>query len=114
MTLKNKRGYARNYNGSPIIFSNFNSDRYCNAFMRNFSVDGMHFISDNALRPGSNISIEFIDQSLNVKNTSPIKVVVQAKVIWCKKVADESGYGIGVRFYKTMKQYSPVISRKEQ
>lgn len=114
MTKKIKRGYARNYKGAPIIFSNFGDDRYNNALMQNFSVDGMQFISNNSIRPGSDISIEVITQSPIGKNAGPIKWNGKAKVVWCKQMPDESGYGVGVRFYKTVEQYSPAISRKEE
>ena len=114
MTLTIKRGYARNYKGAPIIFSNFGDDRYNNALMQNFSVGGMHFVSNSAIRPGSNISIEVITQSPNGKIAGPIKWNYKAKVVWCKQMPGESGYGVGVRFYKTMEQYSSAIRRKEK
>ena len=101
MILKKKRGYARNYNGAPIIFSNFGDDRCNNAFMQNFSVDGMHFVSHDAIKPGSDISIEVINRSLNEETASPAEAS-RAKVVWCEPMSDESGYGIGVRFYRTM------------
>jgi hypothetical protein len=103
MNLKKNRGYARNYNGAPIVFSNFGDDSYNNAFMQNFSVDGMHFISNDAIRPGSDIRIEVINQGLNgEENRDPINETGRAKVVWCKPMSDESGYGVGVRFCRTM------------
>ena len=114
MTLTIKRGYARNYKGAPIIFSNFGDDKYNNALMQNFSVGGMHFVSNSAIRPGSDIIIEVITQSPSGKNAGSIKWNSKAKVVWCKQMPDESGYGVGVRFYKTMEQYSPVINREEK
>jgi len=102
MTLNKKRGHSRNYKGVTIIFSDLGDDRYNNAFVQNFSVGGMHFISDNAVRPGSDISIKVINQSLNGENEGPIDGTGRAKVVWCKQMPDESGYGVGVRFYKIM------------
>ena len=103
MSLKKKRKFARNYNGGPISISALDNKISNNAMMDNYSVNGMNFITDFAVRPGSDINIEVLKQSLENNLPNPLNDF-SAKVIWCKQLSDEAGYAIGVRFKKMMDQ----------
>ncbi len=103
MYLKKKRAFARNYNGGPITIFEVDNKMSNNAMMDNYSVNGMNFITGFAVRPGSDIRIEVLNQPL--ENNPPNSLNdFHAKVIWCKQLSDDAGYTIGVRFKKTMDQ----------
>ncbi len=101
MSIYTKRGYARNYNGAQIIFANSDTEKYTNAIMYNCSVDGMYFISEKALLPGSLIDIEIMDQPVSCKISGENGRGYCAEVKWCKKLSGSQHYGVGVRFFKS-------------
>lgn len=95
-----RRVKARNYYEAPILFADFTSGYYYDGVMKNCSMDGMHFISDFPVKPGSNIYIE------TMVDSTPITFVPQdydcydAEVKWCREITDCETlfYGIGVQF----------------
>ncbi len=104
MTIYTNRGYARNYNGAHIMFANSDTDKYTRAIMYNCSVDGMYFISEKALLPGSFIDIEIMDQPVACKIPGVNGRGYCAEVKWCKKMSGSKHFGVGVRFFKTSKK----------
>jgi len=91
MSLKKKRKFARNYNGGPITIFEVDSKTSNNAMMDNYSVNGMNFITDFAVRTGSYIDIEVLNQPIENNPRNSFNDF-HAKVIWCKQLSNDAGY----------------------
>lgn len=96
------RAYERFNHEAPIIHAEHDSDDYHAARMYNYSMDGMCFVSNTALDPGSDINIKMEYHTPMIYG--PIsKENYRARVKWCKAVRDvyASYYGkfeVGVKY----------------
>lgn len=116
MSIKNKRGFARNYNGGPIaIYSDdvqSGGHKAVPAMMNNYSVKGMNFISTFAVTPGTDITIE-VGQHPVKKNAKGCLQDFSAEVIWCERLSGDSGFNVGVRFKSPVEfRDNVLINRK--
>jgi len=100
MRLHRNRGFARNYNELPIMFTDFITDERTKAIMSDCSVAGMCFVTKKSLEPEANVFIE-TDRSLS-GGRFPMagKGGVRAEVMWCKALNEGLRYYVGVKFHK--------------
>ena len=101
MTMHINRGFARKYNKAPILFSDNGNAQLTAAIMHDYSVDGMHFISDFFVKPGSDISIEIPDKTYHSHIPENLCNTRQAQVVWCRKSNSNTRFGVGVRFSRS-------------
>lgn len=115
MNAFKKRSYSREENEAPILiltkgdYASYMKNRYyyISAQMRNCDKGGMYFESDDAIQPGSNISIKMIDEhSSDDDHGSGVYRVHYARVVWCKEIDRVEGkcYGIGAQILETVVQ----------
>jgi len=105
MPLYINRGFARKYNKAPILFADNHNDRFISATMHNVSIDGMHFVSDTFLKPGSDIRVALPDEEIQDKSPGIfICDTHRAQVVWCEKANSGTRFKVGVRFSKTPAQ----------
>ena len=103
MTMHINRGFARKYNKAPILFSDNGNPQSTTAIMYDYSVDGMHFISDFFIRPGSDICIEILDKTYHSHIPENLCNTRQAQVVWCRKSNSHARFAVGVRFSRSAK-----------
>lgn len=101
MTMYINRGFARKYSTAPILFANNGAEQFNAAIMHNYSIDGMHFMSDIFVKPGSDICIDIPDKTYHGRIPDNLCNTSQAQVVWCKKSNDNTRFGVGVRFSKS-------------
>ena len=100
-----KRSYARCNFEAPVTCAAFNSDRFYRAKTTNHSRDGIFFLSDFPLKPGSRIYIRVEkDTSLwsaqKFCGCGSIRCLGLAEVKWCNEQtsAHNYHYGIGLKY----------------
>ena len=79
-----------------IMLSDVSLDYYCYAQLGNVSGDGMYFESENALKPGSEIDIQFDNPPFKASPKN-----YRAIVRWCKPLSEDESihsYGVGVKY----------------
>lgn len=94
-----KRAYSRDAYETPIMFANYNTEKYYHAKMYNRSLGGMYFESEKALHPGSDICIKIVNHSSD-KSGPEAFTAYRARVRWCKKRSKTgiSCYGVGIQY----------------
>lgn len=103
MTANTKRGYARSYLQTPIMYAPANTDDYLKAITYDNSVAGMSFETEHFLQPGTDIRIKMINDEPDPHFSPEAYKIYRAQVKWCKKILDDKNsfcYGIGVKFRK--------------
>lgn len=101
MTANTKRGYARSYLQTPIMYARTNTEDYYKAIMYDNSVAGMSFEAEQFLQPGTDIRIKMINDEPDPLYSPEAHKVYRAQVKWCKKIPgdkDRFCYGIGVKY----------------
>ena len=98
MSYISQRAFFRNDHAAHIMYSDHETVEYRRAKMFNFSVGGMSFEADKALRPGVNIHIKMTEASLGAWPEDC--EYYMAEVRWCeeKEGSDTPSYAVGVRF----------------
>jgi len=78
--------------------------------MYNQSEDGLYIEIDRALQPGSNVSLKMV--AAKVDHPENVYYMHDGRVIWCKKVDDEtSRFGVGVKVLRKVVQAKVLTSR---
>ena len=97
MPANTKRSYARCVCEVPIMYTDYDTEKYHHAKIYNSSLGGMYFESDHSLQPESDIYIKMINYAPDAPGPEAYRTY-RAKVKWCKKI-DKSisyRYGIGI------------------
>ena len=97
-----RRVFERYDNDAPVVYAYHDTDRFFQAVMCNYSIEGMCFQTSKAVDPGSDVYIM-------MENYSPDTVHADlyegyfAEVRWCQKLSSPAPprYQVGVRYYKT-------------
>jgi hypothetical protein len=97
-----RRVFERYDNDAPIVYAYHDTDRFFQAVMCNYSIEGMCFQTSKAVDPGSDVYIM-------MENYSPDTVHADlyegyfAEVRWCQQLSSPAPprYQVGVRYYKT-------------
>ena len=99
MSRFTRRTYLRRYLKAPIEFSGNVNDEGRQALVSDCCKEGMHFISDVYLEPGSIIWVRPCDQTSLLWDDER-KTACQARVIWSRRCVKNKGEGfsIGVQF----------------
>lgn len=87
-----------------VLYSHFNSDRYVNTRVLNFSNIGAYMESDRFIKPGSSLLIRLNNiqaQAIPADKNVFLKTTVLAEVKWCSEISNrtEFQYGIGLRYF---------------
>jgi len=78
--------------------------------MYNQSEGGLYIEIDRALQPGSNVSLKMV--AAKVDHPENVYYMHDGRVIWCKKVDDEtSRFGVGVKVLRKVVQAKVLTSR---
>jgi non-heme chloroperoxidase len=93
-----ERNYKRISFQTPVIFSNTRLGIHSQGESLNYSLSGIQFLTETALKQGADIDLKLIDIAPGFNGPQP-NSEHKAKVIWCKKEKDTS-YDIGARFYE--------------
>lgn len=108
-----KRASTRCNYKAPVTCACFNSDRFYRAKTTNHSRDGIFFLSNFPLQPGSHIYIrvEKDASSASAQNVCPcgaIRHLGLAEVKWCDELspAHKYQYGIGLKYREPANRYS--------
>ncbi len=101
-----QRKFSRTQYHALIAFAKSGSDFYHQANLESYSLGGLHFTSNVEIKPGSDITIKWIDSvpDMDSANGNDFR---RAKVIWYKQREDRSLYDIGVK----CSEKSATISR---
>ena len=97
-----RRVFERHDNDAPIVYAYHDTDRFFQAVICNYSIEGMCFQTSKAVDPGSDVYIM-------MENYSPDTVHADlyegyfAEVRWCQQMSSPAppGYQVGVKYYKT-------------
>jgi hypothetical protein len=103
---RERRLDERFVSNAPIVFSFF-STRFWHereSTTRNHSKDGMCFVSDQPLTPGTNLFIrvaEHPDSDSGIDQGAGLRSSTLANVKWCRDLSDGQRicYCVGVRYY---------------
>ncbi len=100
-TITNRRGFFRYDVEAPIRYSDYGSDNFIDAKLRNCSSGGLYFTSDLPIGPGSYVSIMMAENALETAWPQYCRGCC-AEVIWCNSVEgdDEERYRIGAQYYE--------------
>ena len=92
-----QRDEMRQKHESPILIEEFQSGKYYEGRMVNYSTCGMSLQSDFRLEPGTDIFIGIENSPYSANHD-----IYRAQVIWCKELPDDTTFfrfGIGVKYY---------------
>ncbi len=97
-----RREYVRNDVDIPVSFSEKDVEFLYSARLCDLSKSGMRFISDTALKSGSEISIKPEDPFPDMLSRPQPDDSYHAEVKWCRENTDINipGYTIGVKYYE--------------
>ena len=94
--IDENRKAARIKQKGVIMLSDETSEYYYYAQLGNVSGDGMYFESENALKPGSEIDIQYDNPPFKASPKN-YRAIVQ----WCKPLSEDDSlhaYGVGVKY----------------
>jgi hypothetical protein len=99
-----KRSGCRHCQNAILSWAYFNSDKYFDAKMLNYSEGGLYFESDSAPLPKTGLYIrieENLDETSKVGVHAGFRMMTLGEVRWCHKITDKDmiKYGIGVKYY---------------
>ncbi len=102
-----RRSDKRNHVEFPVVFTDWRSNAFFTAVIQNHSTGGIHFKSDTAVEPGSDILIRAEDSLSEENGRYQGGYRCRAVVIWCKENPDEDSYRyiIGAEYYEPQVQY---------
>lgn len=92
-----QRKFKRTPYDAAIAFARSDTESYHQGKMDSYSQGGLHFTSNVEIKPGSDITIKWIDSIPEIKGGNE-KDICRAEVIWYKRRADRSVYDIGAKF----------------
>jgi len=106
MIVNAKRGYARSYYETPVLFAPSNSTEFHEARMYDKSVAGISFEADHSLEPGTDVRIKIPNDAPDLSVSPEAFRILRGVVKWCKKLTDEkpTQYGIGVQYKESLFQ----------
>ena len=96
-TATDQRNEMRQQHESPILIEEFQSGKYYEGRMVNYSTCGMCLQSDFELEPGTDIFIGIENSPYSANHD-----IYRAQVTWCKQLRDVTAFfrfSIGVKFY---------------
>jgi len=91
-----QRNYKRISFHTPVIFSDAGLGIHSQGQALNYSLSGVQFMSETALKQGSDIDLKLLDIAPGFKGPQP-NAGHRAEVVWCKRKKDTI-YDIGARF----------------
>ncbi|MCP3874746.1 MAG: alpha/beta fold hydrolase [Desulfobacteraceae bacterium] len=92
-----QRNYKRISFQTPVIFSDTGLGIHSQGKALNYSLSGVQFMAETALKQGSDIDLKLVDIAPGFKGPQP-NAGYKAEVIWCRRKKDAI-YDIGARFY---------------
>ena len=99
MAKYNRRLFIRRYREAPIEVRGQEHDEGRPAIAFDCCKEGMHFISDDYIGPGTTIFIRPCDGEYPHLGDG-CETALRARVVWCRRCieADKQGFSIGVHF----------------
>jgi hypothetical protein len=99
MSNQERRKHTRSFEQQPIVYSEFDQQKYTPAIMHNNCPDGMYFESEQPVHTEFDIFIKIKALRRSIARPVPF-VAFRAKVRWCREMKNESPhrYGIGVQY----------------
>lgn len=106
MENKNEKRQGNRFNHEiPISWAYFNTSVFSSAKTGNFSMSGMHLVSDSECYPGSPVVIRTIinNPHSNLESSfDGLRQITIAEVKWCRKVSESPArYEVGVKYFES-------------